>query len=124
LKALIKYPLSLFILLLISYSQLFAPLYRGNTPAAPEKKVIGIEHGQAIDVKSPDSQTVFIAEEEEEEDDRMSFKKNFSESTVFSYIYEPDFFIQRIESYASLRDDISSRTFFKAPYLVFQVFRL
>jgi hypothetical protein len=124
LKALIKYPLSLFILLLVSYSQLFAPLYRGNTPAVPSKKVLGTEQGQAIDVKSPDSQAVFIAEEEEEEDDRMLSRKNLGESSVFFYVYEPDFFIQLIESYAPISRDISSRTFFKAPYLVFQVFRL
>jgi hypothetical protein len=124
LKALIKYPLSLFILLLITYSQLFAPLYRGNALSAPAKKIKGIEQGQAIDIKSPDAQTIFIAEEEEEGDDRISFKKNFSESSVFSYIYVPEYFIQHIESYASFSRDISCFTFFRSPYLVFQVFRL
>jgi len=122
LKTLIKYPLSLFILLLIAYSQLFAPLYRGSAPSAPAKKEI--EQGQALDVKSADAQTIFIAEQEEEEDDRISFKRNLEESSVFSYIHVPDYLGQQGKSNSSFTRDFSSCIFSGPTYLIFRVFRL
>ena len=123
LKALIKYPLSMFILLLIGYSQLFAPVYRGNASYVPTKKSRTLEYGQALDTKAADAPTIFIAEEEEEEDDRISFKRYLEESSLFSYTYIPEYFIRDVSSFSFVRDS-SCFSFFKSPYLVFNVFRL
>jgi hypothetical protein len=99
-------------------------MYRPNAPYTPLKKAKGTEQGHALDISSTDLQTIFIAEEEEEEDDRILFGKNLEESSVFSYIHLPDYFIRHIEDDVSFSRDISCFTFFKSPYLVFHAFRL
>ena len=122
LSSLIKHPLSLFILLLIGYSQLFAPLYRGSVPYAPAKKIAESSKGQALDVTTTDVQTVFIAEEEEEEN-RIS-KKHSEYSPILALIRVPEYFLSSIKNSYSSDWNISCVSFSISSYLLFRVFRL
>jgi len=122
LNTLIKHPLSLFILLLIGYSQLFAPLYRGSVPYTPTKKNTESAKGQALDVTTTDVQTIFIAEEEEEED--RIFKKHSEYSPILAYICVSEYSLESIKNSFSYSKNISCVSFSISSYLLFRVFRL
>ena len=122
-RPLIKYPVTFFIFLLIGYSQLFAPLYRGNTLDSPAKKITESIQGHVLGIKTEDAQTVFIAEEEEE-NERVSMKTHADDAPTLSYAQLQEYFFQHTKAGALFVAHVSRSSFLKAPYLLFRVFRL
>jgi hypothetical protein len=123
LKALIKYLLSLFILLLIGYSQLFAPLYRSSVPDLPTKKLAAAK-GQALNATTADVQTILIADEEVEDDERDSIKKYSEECTASILPYSPAYFTPLIKSSLYSHKSFYNSTSSRFRYLMIGVFRL
>jgi hypothetical protein len=123
LKARIKYLLSLFILLLIGYSQLFAPLYRGSAPDVATKKIAAAQK-VALNASTTDVQTTLIADEEVEDDERDSIKKYSEECTAALLFYPPAYFTPRIKSTLYFQKSFLNSISSGSRYLMISVFRL
>jgi hypothetical protein len=124
LKPLIKYPVTLFILLLIGYGQLFAPLYGGIADYSPVKSCKESTHYQAHILKATEKEAIFIEEEEEEDDEQFSLKKYSEECAAALLPYLPDYYSQHIERSESLHKSLFFSAFSGSRYLTFCIFRL
>ena len=121
-KPLLKYLISLFILLLVGYTQVFAHLYRMDAFSL-DKKVSSSAQFQAHSLAANRVDEVYIEEDEVEEDDRFSIKKHFADVSIFSATHVREYFHKNI-TYSYVSKLFSSHTFFQSPYLEFRVFRL
>jgi hypothetical protein len=86
LKPLIKYPIILFLLLLIGYSQLFAHVYRGfsfQEQSQPTKKASS-KH-QTLLVKAKDMDEIYY-EEEEEENEKHSSRRSLDTGSRYTIL--------------------------------------
>lgn len=122
LKPLVRYPITLFILLLIGYSQLFAPLFRDAAVYSPIRICQTVPHYQSPPLKGDDKETIYI--EEEEDDERGSGKKNSEECSPSILIYAPSYFTQQLKSGLLSYKSFSHSALARSPFLIFCVFRL
>jgi len=122
LRPLIKYPVTVVILLLVGYTQVFANLYRATT-ASLIKKGSPSTHFQAH-VQTTGVEEIYFEEEEVEEDDRLSLKKHFVDNSVFLYTRVLAYIHQESTSYSYISRYFSRHASFQSSYLVFRVFRL
>lgn len=120
LRPFIKHPVSLFILLLIGYSQVFAHLDRGYISYSPIKKINGSERCEALVIKTTEIEDIYIEKEVEE---RISLKEYSKDNTYSAFFYNhlKGYFFQHINAYLCRDFSVS---FFRLPYLAFRVFRL
>lgn len=122
LKRLIKYPVTLFTLLLIVYTQVFAHGYR---PDAPVKKIDGAEHIQVpTSLKVIGIDGVYY-EQEEEEDSRVTlkyFQRNQYAGFIFTCL--PGYFFQWQKNHSSSSQHFLTVSFFESPDSEFRVLRL
>ena len=119
----VKYPVTLFIFLLIGYSQLFAPLYLGNAPGTPAKKISKSTEGHVPRLRTEEAQTLFIAEEEEE-NERISFKTHTGDAPALTYTHLREYFLPYAKALAPFAARFARLSFLISPYLLFRVFRL
>ncbi len=121
LKPLIKYPITLFILLLTGYTQVFSHLYRPNFSCSPIKRMSALEHYQ-IPVQATEKEDIYI---EEEENKRISLKEYSRDDSFkdFSYFYLPEYF-QCIKNHSAFCKYFSCFSFFGPPDRIFRVLRL
>ena len=130
LKPLIKYSLTLFILVQVGYTQVFAHLYRGTTFNCAIKNIRGTGHDQSVVIKATELEDIYVEEEEEdkkEEDDERLAVKAFSKDNLcisFFFIHEHEYFFQRIKAYFSSFSSFSYQSFSKITHLSFRVLRI
>ena len=122
LKPLIKYPITLFILLSTGYSQVFAHLFRPDFPPSPITQVTGLVHFQAP-VNTADKENIYF---EEEENRRISLKEYSKDNICTNFFYAdlPGYFFERLHSHTSFCRYFSRVSFFGAPDPEFIVLRL
>ena len=123
LRPLIKYPVTLFILLLVGYTQIFAQLYRTDATSS-EKRVYQSDHSDVLILKTAEPEDIYFEEEEVEEDDRLSVRKSFVEDSIFSFTHLLADFHQKNISYSCISKYFSNHTILPSAYLVLRVFRL
>jgi hypothetical protein len=129
LKPLIKYSLTLFILVQVGYTQVFAHLYRGTNFNCAITTVRGTGHDQSVVLKATELEDIYVEEEEdkeEEEDERVSVKA-FSKDNLcisFFFIHEHEYFFQRIKAYFSSLSFFSYQSFSKISHLSFRVLQI
>jgi hypothetical protein len=126
LRPVVKYSITLFVFLLVGYTQVFAIFYR---PLALPSFISKVKHVSQLAVpssKSFDLDEVYLEEEEREEEDRFTSKKFSGES-----LYLPlsnSLLIKGIDQSASKRAmldrHINGYSYYKASYLALGVFRL
>ena len=122
LRPLFKYPATLFILLLIGYGQLFAPLIKNSAVYSPVKICKASTYYQSPPLKGEEKEVVFI--EEEEDDERGSFKRYSVEYTACLLPYSPGYFIQHIKNGLSFHEPFFHSAFSRSAILMLCVFRL
>ena len=121
-----KYSLTLFILVLVGYTQVFAHLYRGTTFNCAIKKIKGTGHDQSVVLKATELEDIYVEEEEKEEDERISLKE-YSKDNIYVtlfFIHAQEYFFQRLRGHSSPFNYFSHLSFFKSPYLAFRVLRI
>jgi len=111
------------ILLLIAYSQLFAPLYRGNAPSVPTRKMAAAQR-QTLNAATTDVQAVLMADEEVEDDEREAVKRYSEECTTALLPHLPAYFTHRIKTGLYFHQSFFNATFSGSRYLMISVFRL
>jgi hypothetical protein len=125
LRPLIKYSVTLLILLLIGYSQLFAHLYAGysSQPQATEK---ALNHEKAFGLKTPplEGNYMCVEEEESEEDDKISLKALKDRTSFISIHPRADASSPITKNYSSFFKNLSFSSLFRSQYLVLCVFRI
>jgi hypothetical protein len=123
---LVKYPLTVFILTLVGYTQLFAHLYRGTTFNSSLKTIRGTGHDQAVVIKAAELDDIYVEEEDKEEEERFSLKDYGKEGsyTALFFTHPPVHFQHRVQVHTSQCNYFSTGSFPRAPYILFQVFRL
>jgi len=124
LKPVIKYPLTLLILALVGYTQLFAHLYRGATFNCV-KKISGTSHDQAVVIEASELEDIYVEEREKEEYER-SFLEECSKYKSAALFYDPvtELFLRSINNGCDLSHGFSSISFFRSPHLLLCVLRL
>jgi hypothetical protein len=128
-KPLIKYALTLFILIQVGYTQVFAHLYRGTTFNCALKTIRGTGHDQSVVIKATELEDIYVEEEdkeEKEEEERIS-SREFSKDNAcvfLFFIHEHEYFFQRIKAYSSSFSFLSHLSFFKSSHLSFRVLRI
>ena len=122
LKPLIKYPITLFILLSTGYSQVFAHLFRADFPHSPTTQMKGLVHFQAP-IKTADKEDLYF---EEEENRRVSLKEYSKDNIYTSFIYDvlPGYFFERLKSGSSFYKYFSRFSTYGSPGAEFCVLRL
>ena len=120
LKPLIKYPVALFILLVIGYTQVFAQLYKTNLPPAL-KRITKSEAVQALTMSGTENEEIYI---EEEEDKRISSKKHIANTSFFLATHGLEYFLQKNISYSHTSKHYSRFASVRSSYIVLRVFRL
>jgi len=125
LRALIKYPVTLFILLLVGYTQLFAHLYTGTPVHSQIKNIRKSAHSQALVIKASEREDIYIEEEEKEGDERISLREpsrgSIHPATFYSSLQEN--LVLHTKNYFP-QSGYFFRGFLLSPYLVFGVLRL
>lgn len=115
----------MFLLLLISYSQLFSHLYQGGVACPSVKIEKGTNPSPSVLLKkSADLEEVYF---EQEEEDRFSFKKYLEAGHhFFSFFYLPPFgrTLDTFEKYAHSGNCFFSYSSHNSRHIVFGVFRI
>lgn len=119
LKKFFKYSVTLFILLLIGYSQLFVPIYTGNSLHVSFKSEKDSDQIHAFSFKKSDVEAFYIEEEEEKEDEGI-----IDCSSTFSYIYVKEYFSLPKRNYSAFYKHFSFASLSGSQYLVNCVFRI
>jgi len=122
LKPLIKYSITLFILLTTGYTQVFAHLYRLDFSYSAIQQIKGVEYFQAL-VQATEKEDIYI---EEEENRRISLKE-YSRDIIYAsffYAHLQEYFFLHLKSYISLNKYFSRVSFFGSPNPVWCVLRL
>ncbi len=124
-KPVLKYSVSLFLLLLIGYSQMFAHVYRGAI-YSPIKTLKNSSHDASVVIKSAEVEEVYIEEDEEKEDEHFLVKKfsDDTERTSLSSEVHEYYFFQRIKSSLSFRERIANSSSLISPQVIHCVFRI
>ena len=125
-KPLVKYSLTLFILVQVGYTQVFAHLYRGTTFNCAIKNIRGTGHDQSVVIKATELEDIYVEEEDKEEDERISLKEFSKDNLCVSlfFIHEHEYFFQRIKAYSSTFGFLSPQSFLKPAQLSFRVLRI
>lgn len=125
-KPLIKHSVTLFILLLVGYSQLFAHLYCGCIVYPSIKSEVS-DSGHSLVIKTTRIDDIFIEEEEEKEEERFSLRSPLSIGSYaisfFDARLQIDFFDSHKKS-SSYQKHFSYLASTRSPYLALCVFRL
>jgi hypothetical protein len=125
LRPLIKYSVTLLILFLIGYSQLFAHLYAGysSQPQATEKT---LNHEKAFGLKTPplEGNYMCVEEEENEEDDKIYLKSLKERISLTFFQSHTESCSPITKSYSSFFKNLSFLSLFRSQYLVLCVFRI
>ena len=114
-KSLAKYRFSLFILLLVGYTQVFAPMYGAMVSQDSE-----LEHVQVPFIKSTDIESL----ENEEELKRNFFKEPARDNADFVCAYLLQQFIQHLKNQSSFARYSSCISFYTSPDRAPDVLRL
>ncbi len=128
LKPIINYAVSLLLLLLIGYGQLFGHAYKNYKFRPPLNKLNAVGLQKTIIIKPTETEYIYIeeGEREEKEEERINLKehsKNKNYSLFFNFNVSARLF-RSIINYSSFFKCYSPSSFFRSPYLVFGVFRL
>lgn len=123
-RPVLKYPATLFILLLIGYSQLFAPLFRVEPLSSTIKIAKASGHEKILVTKNAETEAIFIEEEEQKEEERIYFKKPVEAHASFSFAQLEGFLLPHIQSYSAFTRHFSYLSLSGAHYLALCVFRI
>lgn len=113
-KPLFKFPVTLLILLLVGYTQVFARGYQEDFTETAVKKGLDVNHVQAPAEKHVGFESYLFEEEENKRDDNVSFDFLCTDLSVF---YFPG-----IKCASLISDHLSVPFFLKSP--LFRVLRL
>jgi hypothetical protein len=122
----IKYPVTLLILLLTGYTQVFAHLWSPDAPYPSAKEVKRLHHFQ-VPVATTEKAEVYFEEEEEKEEkeEKRSCLKEYSKTQIYMGIFNahlPGYFLHRLAT--SSINKYSDFSFFGSSGPVFHVLRL
>ena len=123
-KPVVKYPLTVFILALVGYTQLFAHLYRGTTFNCA-KKINGTGHDQSVVIEASEQEDIYV-EEREKEEYELTFLEECSKYKSAAFFYTPvmELFCKHSPNGCDSSNRFSSISFFRSPYRLLCVLRL
>jgi hypothetical protein len=101
LKSLIKYPVTLFVLLLVGYTQIFAHVYRIDFEYASHNNGGEKTHVQASPNKATGIESSYFEEEEDKRNSLKEFSRDHSYATIFCIDISSSFFQELTSSYFS-----------------------
>ncbi len=125
LRPLLKYPATLFLLLLIGYSQMFAHVYRGIF-VSPVKSVHAPDQSATLQ-SVPSGKEEFLFEEQElrEEKDEHLFFKRYVEISHFVTLLFPQSINSQVFGFSAAHHQTSyNLSFINPSYLAFKAFRI
>lgn len=103
-KRLLKYSATLFILLLLGYTQVFAHIHRDDFSALAHSK-------RSHHLQAPVAKTSEIGSDYYEEENKRNFLKTYSKEKAFSgFLYahvSAAYFFQRLETFTSFGERVS-----------------
>ena len=124
LSPLIKYPVTLFVLLLIGYGQFVVPIFRASAASSSVKITKEPSHFPSLSTKAEEKEEIYFEEVEEEDDEQDSNRKYAEEYMASALLYSLKDFSLHIDVGLSFYKLFYHSSSLIAPYLLFCVIRL
>jgi hypothetical protein len=121
LKSLLKYPVTLFVLLLVGYTQIFAHVYRIDFEYASRTNGADKTHIQASPEKATGIENSYFEEEEDKRNSLKEFSRDHAYAAIFCMDISSSFF-QELTSSSYFSEHSSALSLFK--FSQFRVLRL